>query len=133
MNTKLTAAHLCLYPNARVKTDNYTCRVIGISFESNEVVLRATGGVVSDAFIHAISDCQLVLKPLERITDDDLISVGKIILPKCEHERMQKDMAWGFISKGKISIKMGDELRRLGYCTELNAFIEGWTVEEREV
>ena len=78
---KLTAQIAGCYFNALVssnKTNNLISRIIGIDVESDSLVLRATGGMITDAYIVDCKDYKLVLTALEDITDEDAIEVAKM-------------------------------------------------------
>jgi hypothetical protein len=70
---ELTLDLACKYKNARIKTDKFIRRVIDIDFENESYILRATGGVISDAFVIPIKDCKLILKTPVYITDKQLV------------------------------------------------------------
>lgn len=79
METKLTPQIVAAYPNVLIKTKEFISRQVGLGYENDLLVLRATGGVIADAFISPVSDCQLILFPLSEISDEDAIEVAKIV------------------------------------------------------
>lgn len=83
-NLKLTVEIAAAYPNAFVKTENFICRQVGITFDTQEFILKATGGVITDLFVAPISDCQLLLTPLSEISDEDAIEVAKLAISNSE-------------------------------------------------
>ena len=69
------------YNKAPVKVGDTMARIIGIDFERNELILRAMGGVITDAFIEPVDKCKPLLMPLFQIVNVDALAVCEIIYP----------------------------------------------------
>lgn len=79
VTNEMRAAIFAAYQNAKIDTDTFVCRQVGISYENAELVLRATGGVISDAFIHHAKDCKLLLYDLSDITEEICIKLSELL------------------------------------------------------
>lgn len=81
---KLTAAIAMSYPNSKVTMNGYDdpiFKIDEIDFKHDEFTLmRVSNG---DIFHEPIDQCQLILTPIDKISDADLIEVGKIIKYEC--------------------------------------------------
>jgi len=77
---KLTAAIAMSYPNAHVTLNGYDVpifKIDEIDFKHGEFTLmRVSDG---DIFHEPIYKCQLILTPLDKISDEDAVEVAKII------------------------------------------------------
>lgn len=125
MEQKLTAQIAACYPNSLIKTAKFTCKMVGICFDTNELVLRATGGVITDCFVHPVGDCQLLLSTLSAITDEHAIEVvemhgydpskwGKIQDAKITGEKMRFEFEKYIVRVGAPTA-ISDYLRSVGY------------------
>ena len=112
------------YSTSLVKATEFTARQIGISFETKELVLRATGGVITDAFIHPIKKAKLILTPISKMTEADGAEIAKmfdgtktVVDSDSFIQIVDKDgmVPFYWIAGGSIPIKLTDKLRELGY------------------
>jgi len=82
---KLTAAIAMSYPNAHVTLNGYDVpifKIDEIDFKHGEFTLmRVSDG---DIFHEPIYKCQLILTPLDKISDEDAVEVAKLAISKSE-------------------------------------------------
>lgn len=80
-NQTLTFQDVCKYPNATLAADG-TIGIISVIYTNGEnVCLQLQNGNARKEVYKKISECQLVLRPLSEITDEDAIEVARIINP----------------------------------------------------
>jgi len=63
-----------------------------------------------------LDEVQILLTQLEKITDEDLLVIGKQMLPNCTNDEIIKQMVKEItLNRRKISCKVADKARELGY------------------
>lgn len=138
---KLTYETLTKYPNARVMYDGNKCAILALYTVSKTADICFLDRKNTGSIRVNISSCQLILTPVDRISDDDAVEVAKMCgatfaVDDIGRAKAGKDLLQNYLYRtsnvrGADWFKVQDYLRSKSYDID-NNIAAGVAVEKTE-